>query len=40
VYVVVLGAAMVAKKVQVLEVPWVSWEAAPGEWLLHQHNAL
>jgi hypothetical protein len=31
VYVVVLGAAMVAKKVQVLEVPWVSWEAAPGE---------
>jgi hypothetical protein len=37
VYVVVLGAAMVAKKVQVLEVPWSSWSAAPGELRLHQH---
>jgi hypothetical protein len=34
VYVLVLGLAMAARKVQTLEVHWTSWSAAPGELLV------
>jgi hypothetical protein len=33
-YLLVLGSAMTVKKLQVLDVLWASWEAAPGEWLV------